>query len=67
MKKKFEIVTLDSVKISVDVSLLGKTDDLFFNATDMAKSFRKIPNEWLRLPETDEYIAAFFKYGIIPH
>lgn len=64
MKKKFEIVTLDSVKISVDVSLLGKTDDLFFNATDMARPFDKVPVEWLRLSDTGAYIEAFLNMGL---
>ncbi len=34
------------------------TRDAWFNATDMAKVFGKRPNEWLRLPETQEYINA---------
>jgi hypothetical protein len=33
-------------------------DDGWFNATAAAKRYGKLPNEWLRLPETKAYIAA---------
>ena len=33
-------------------------DDGWFNATDAARRFGKRPIEWLRLPETERYIAA---------
>lgn len=32
--------------------------DGWFNATTAAKRYGKVPNEWLRLPETKAYIAA---------
>ncbi|MDF3917516.1 KilA-N domain-containing protein [Salinicola salarius] len=34
------------------------THDGWINATDIAKRFGKLPNEWLRLPETQRYIGA---------
>lgn len=42
-------------------------DDGWFNATTAASIFGKAPNEWLRLPGTVRYVAAFKrKYGNIP-
>ena len=43
-------------------------DDGWFNATQAATKWGKVPNEWLRLPATISYIAAFKrKYGNIPY
>ena len=36
-QSKYEIVNVKDVKVTVDVSLLQKTDELFFNATEIAK------------------------------
>jgi hypothetical protein len=33
-------------------------DDGWFNATEAAAKFDKRPNDWLRLPSTDDYIGA---------
>lgn len=33
-------------------------DDGWFNATEAAAKFGKEPHDWLRLPDTDNYIAA---------
>ena len=42
--------------------------DGWFNATEAADRFGKLPNEWLRLPGTISYLEAFKrKYGNIPH
>lgn len=44
------------------------TADAWFNATVAAERFGKLPNEWLRLPETKAYLEALKrKYGKIPH
>lgn len=43
-------------------------DDGWFNATSAAARFGKVPNEWLRLPATVEYLSALErKYGKFPH
>lgn len=40
----------------------------WFNATEAAVRFGRLPNDWLRLPGTVSYLAAFKrKYGNIPH
>lgn len=57
-KTKYEVVEIDHADITVDVSLLGKSEAMYFNATEMAKCFDKIPYEWLRKPEAKEYIDA---------
>lgn len=36
-------------------------DDAFLNATAIAKHFNKLPNEWLRLDSTQEYIDLLCK------
>lgn len=44
------------------------TDDGWFNATAAAAKFGKSPGEWVRLPGTEGYLAAFRrKYGDIPY
>jgi len=48
--------------------LYSFTTDGWFNATESAARFGKQPNEWLRLPATASYIAAFKRrYGNIPY
>ncbi len=58
MKAQYEVVAVNGTEITVDVSLLAKTDEMFFNATEMAKPFKKRPNDWLALVEAQEYIDA---------
>lgn len=53
---KYEVVSLSNVEVMADVSLLQKTDELFFNATLIAKQFGKKPDDFLRLQATKEYI-----------
>jgi len=49
-------------------SLYSFTLDGWFNATEAAAQFGKLPNDWLRLPETAAYLEAFQRrYGKIPH
>lgn len=43
-------------------------DDGWFNATQAAAKYDKVPNEWMRLPATIEYLGALeAKYGKFPH
>ena len=58
MNTKYEIIEINGIDITVDISLLIKTEELFFNATEMAKPFCKLPSEYLRLPSTEKYIEA---------
>lgn len=41
-----------------DQFAVGFTNDAWFNATAVAKNYNKLPNEWLRLESTKEYIMA---------
>jgi hypothetical protein len=42
--------------------------DGWFNATQAAEKFGKLPNEWIRIPTTVDYLAALErKYGKFPH
>ena len=47
---------------------INLNEDGWFNATRAAEYYGKTPNEWLRLPSTQEYLGAFKrKYGKIPY
>lgn len=58
MNTKYEIIEINGIDITVDISLLIKTEELFFNATEMAKPYDKTPKNFLRLEATEEYINA---------
>lgn len=46
-----------SLSLTFNNSPIHINHDAWFNATDMANAFGKKPAEWIRLPETQEYIA----------
>lgn len=60
-KPKYEIVGVNNIEVMADVSMLKKTDELFFNATLIAKQFGKKPNEWLDSKQGSEYIEVILK------
>jgi hypothetical protein len=66
MKTKYEVIQIDQVEITVDVSMFSKTGEMFFNATDMAKPFDKTPKDFLRIKPTKEYIEEIFKEDFNP-
>ncbi len=66
MKPKYEIVKIGMAAITVDISLLSKTEEMFFNATDMAKPFGKSPKDFLKIGPTKEYIEEIFKEDLNP-
>ncbi len=55
-KLKYEIISVNNVDVTVDVSMLVKSEELYFNATDMAKQFGKRVQHFLDLASTKEYI-----------
>ena len=61
IKPKYEIFSTDHVKVMADVSMLQKTNDVFFNATLIAKQFGKKPIEWLDSKQGKEYIAVILE------
>ena len=58
---KYEIIELDHVEVTVDVSLLSKEDTMYFNATKMAKQFSRKSSHWLQLEATKDYVKALLK------
>ena len=60
-KLKYEIVAVNNIDVMVDVSLLAKSDQLYFNATDVARQFGKKPIEWLDSKQGTEYIAVILE------
>jgi len=64
MSKKYELAVINQQSFTVDVSALAKNETLFFNATEIAKSFDKKVKDWLRLPDATVYIDAVLKVGL---
>ena len=60
-KQRYEIVGVNNIEVMADVSLLQKTDEMFFNATLIAKQFGKKPNEWLDSKQGSEYIGVILE------
>ncbi len=60
-KPRYEIFAVNNIEITVDVSLLLKSEELYFNATDIAKQFGKKPDDFLRLQSTKEYIEEILR------
>ena len=60
-KLKYEVIAVNNIEVMADVSLLQKTDELYFNATLIAKQFDKRPDDFLRLQSTKEYITEIIK------
>lgn len=58
---KYEIVLIDNIEVSLDLSMFSKTEELYFNATDISKSFGKDIREWFKNNETIEYLNAVLK------
>ncbi len=61
MQNKYEVVQIDQTEVTVDVSMLLKTEEMFFNATDIAKAFDRKTKDFLRLEATKKYIEEVFK------
>ena len=58
MKSSYEVVTVHDTHITVDVSLLQKTEEIYFNATEMAKLFGKRPNDFWNDKQNTAYLDA---------
>ena len=58
MAVKYEIIEIDHAEITVDVSLLVKTDEMFFNATQMARQFNKRPDDFWKDKQSGLYLDA---------
>jgi hypothetical protein len=60
-KPKYEIVGINNIKVIADVSLSQKKEELFFNATLIAKQDDKKPVEWIYSTQGSEYIAVILE------
>lgn len=60
MKQKYEVAEINDTKITIDVSMLA-SDEMFFNATEIAKQFEKRPGDFLKTEYTKSYIQALAK------
>lgn len=63
MTTKYEIIEIDRTEITVDVSLLTKSEELWFNATQIAKNFGKRVQYFLNNDYTQEYIEEILNDG----
>jgi len=55
-KPKYELATVDTKELMVDVSMLSD-ETVYFNATEMAKPFGKRPVDWLVGKAAKDYIS----------
>lgn len=53
---KYEVANIDGVDITLDLSIFQKTDELYFNATEVAQYYGKNIKEWFKNVETKEYL-----------
>ncbi|AMK75403.1 MULTISPECIES: KilA-N domain-containing protein [Methylomonas] len=67
MSTKYEIIEIDSIEISVDVSLLPKADEMHFNATSIAGQFGKKPSDWLKTDQAKQYMELISRRENIPY
>jgi len=49
-----------------DITFLNEGDNVMVNATEMAKSFRKLPSDWLRQKSTKEFLMELYAVKGIP-
>ena len=61
---KFEIATISNKNITVDLSELTNKENLYFNATEIAKQFNKRVQHYLDNSQTKELIEVIPKAGI---
>jgi len=59
--KKYEVIKIDDVEVSLDLSMFHKTEELWFNATDVAKHFGKEAKEWLKRDEAKGFFEALIR------
>lgn len=65
-KLKYEIVAVNNIEVMADVSLLQKSDELFFNATLIAAQFGKKPGDWLKTEQAQAYCDLISQRENIP-
>ena len=56
IKPKYEVVGINNIEVMIDISLVQNTDELYFNASLMARQFDKKTDDFLRLQSTKEYV-----------
>lgn len=63
-----EVIMGSLIRLDFEGLAVGFTQEGWFNATAAAERFGKPPHEWLRLPATQDYLAALERrYGKIPY
>lgn len=58
---KYEVVTINNKLVSIDLSELIKKENLFFNATEIAKQFGKRPQHYLDTQQTKDLINVILE------
>jgi hypothetical protein len=57
-KAKYEIIEIDNIEVQVDLSMFQKSEELFFNATAIAKQCGKKPSDFWKNSQNREYLNA---------
>lgn len=55
---KYELIDINGKSISVDMSMLIKSQSMFFNATPMAKQFNRRPDDFWKQEQNQKYLNA---------
>lgn len=58
---KCELVKIGENHVTAEISLIGKTGRIDFNATEMARQFGKKPAEWLKSKQATGYIKLILE------
>ena len=58
---KYEIVKIENVEVTLDLSIFHKTEELWFNATEIAKAFGKEVKDWLKYDETRDFFESLIR------
>ncbi len=58
-----KIISREYNKLTIDFSFFND-DNLYINATKVAKEFNKLPADWLKTKETKAYLEAFSRYDL---
>lgn len=58
VRTKYEIIEVNNVEVTVDLSMLVNADDMFFNATEIAKQFDKRMHDFWRDSQNEKYLNS---------
>ena len=58
---KYQIIKIENIEVALDLSIFQKTEELWFNATDVARAFGKEVRSWVRHQDTKDFFEALIR------